>query len=117
MKTALFAAGLALLAAAPAAQAPASRLAIVLAENRRAPTPADVALLRRGARSSDPQTARIALRALGRLERPALIPDIMPGLQYRFPETRAEAANAVGQAAQGVDVNRPVAPASTPAPC
>ncbi len=108
MKTALLAAGLALLAAQSAAQAPASRLAIVLAENRRAATPADIALLRRGARSSDAQTARIALRALGRLERPALIPDIMPGLQYRFPETRAEAANAVGQAAQGADPNRPV---------
>ncbi len=79
----------------------------MLAENRRAPTAADLALLRRGARSSDPQTARIALRALGRLERPALIPDIMPGLSYRFPETRAEAANAVGQAAQGVDASRP----------
>ena len=45
-------------------------------------------------------------RALGRLERPALIPDIIPGLSYRFPEMRAEAANAVGQAAQGVDASR-----------
>ncbi len=98
---------LVLLGVGAAAQAPATRLAIVLAENRRAPTTADVALLRRGARSSDPQTARIALRALGRLERPTLIPDIMPGLSYRFPETRAEAANAVGQAARGFDSSRP----------
>ncbi len=104
---ALSAAILMLLAVEAGAQAPATRLAIVLAENRRAPTAADVALLRRSARSSDPQTARIALRALGRLERPALIPDIVPGLSYRFPETRAEAANAVGQAAQGFDAGRP----------
>lgn len=105
--SAFSAAILMLLAVEAGAQAPATRLAIVLAENRRAPTAADVALLRRGARSSDPQTARIALRALGRLERPALIPDIVPGLSYRFPETRAEAANAVGQAAQGFDASRP----------
>jgi cyclophilin family peptidyl-prolyl cis-trans isomerase len=104
---ALSAAILMLLAVEAGAQAPATRLAIVLAENRRAPTAADVALLVRGARSSDPQTARIALRALGRLERPSLIPDIVPGLSYRFPETRAEAANAVGQAAQGFDASRP----------
>ena len=64
--------------------------------------PTDLATLRSGARSSDATTARIALRALGRLERPALIPDILPGLRYSLPEVRAEAANAVAQAAQGL---------------
>ncbi|MEQ1912731.1 MAG: peptidylprolyl isomerase, partial [Vicinamibacterales bacterium] len=57
---------------------------------------------RSAARSGDPQTARIGLRALGRLERASLIVDILPGLQHRLPEVRAEAGNAVAQAAQGL---------------
>ena len=78
-----------------------TRLAILQAEDRRAPTPADLAVLRAGSRSGDPQTRRIAIRALGRLERPALIADIVPALRHPLPEVRAEAANAIGQAAQG----------------
>ncbi len=78
-----------------------SQLAILQAEDRRAATAADLATLRSGARSRDPRTARIAVRALGRLERPALIGDIMPLVRNLAPEVRAEAANAVGQAAQG----------------
>jgi cyclophilin family peptidyl-prolyl cis-trans isomerase len=78
-----------------------TRLSILQAEDRRAPTPNDVAIIRSGARSGDPQTARIGLRALGRLERPVLIPDILPGLRHPAPENRAEAAIAIGQAAQG----------------
>jgi len=83
----------------------AARLSVLQAENRRAPTSQDVAVIRAGARSADAQTARIGLRALGRLERPALIPDILPGLKHSVPEVRAEAANAVAQAAQGVAQN------------
>src|SRR5262245_50760303 len=79
----------------------ATRINILQAEDRRAPTPNDVAIIRAGARIADPQTARIGLRALGRLERPALIPDITPGLRHSAPENRAEAATAIGQAAQG----------------
>jgi cyclophilin family peptidyl-prolyl cis-trans isomerase/HEAT repeat protein len=45
--------------------------------------------------------ARIAVRALGRFERPALISDIVPSLHHANPAVRAEAANAIGQAAQG----------------
>jgi len=78
-----------------------TRLAILQAEDRRARTPADLATLRAGARSRDGQTARVALRALGRLERPALIPDILAGLRHPLPEVRAEAANAAAQAAHG----------------
>ncbi len=78
-----------------------TRLSILQAEDRRAPTPNDVAIIRSGARSADPQTARIGLRALGRLERPSLIPDILPGLRHPASENRVEAAIAVGQAAQG----------------
>jgi cyclophilin family peptidyl-prolyl cis-trans isomerase len=79
----------------------ATREAILIAEDRRAPTPRDLATIRGGLRSKDPDTTRIAVRALGRLERPTLIPDILPVLKSPWPEVRAEAANAVGQAAQG----------------
>ena len=80
---------------------PSARVAVLLAEDRRAPTAADLQTLRTGARSRDAQTARIAIRALGRLERPALIPDILPGLRHALPEIRSESANAVAQAARG----------------
>src|SRR5437867_5199786 len=68
------------------AQSPAAaRLAILQAEDRRAPTNADLATIRSGARSGDPQTVRMAVRALGRLERPALIADISPVLHHSEP--------------------------------
>src|SRR4029453_9188995 len=78
-----------------------SRLAILAAEDRRAPTLGDVATIRAGLRSSDPQTLRVVVRALGRLERPDLIADILPVLEHPLPEIRSEAATAVGQAAHG----------------
>lgn len=80
----------------------ASRLSVLQAEDRRAQTPQDLATIRSAARSGDGLTARVGLRALGRLERPALIPDILPGLRHTLPEVRAEAANAVAQAAHGL---------------
>jgi len=86
-----------------------TRLAVLQAEDRRAPTPNDLAIIRAGAHSSDAQTVRVAIRALGRLERPALIPDIMPSLKNSLPEIRAEAANAIGQAAHGWTSDRPPA--------
>src|SRR3954466_8325614 len=58
----------------------ASRAAIVAAEDRRAPTAADLATIRSGVRSGDAVTARIAVRALGRLERPELIAELIPVL-------------------------------------
>jgi cyclophilin family peptidyl-prolyl cis-trans isomerase len=79
----------------------ARRVAILMAEDRRAPTAGDLATIRAGAHADDATTERIALRALGRLERPELIADIVPGLRHPLPEVRAEAANAIGQAAQG----------------
>ena len=79
----------------------ATRLSILEAEDRRAPTPRDLTVLRSGARSGNEQTARVAVRALGRLERPALVADIVPALRHPLPEVRSEAANAIGQAAQG----------------
>jgi cyclophilin family peptidyl-prolyl cis-trans isomerase/HEAT repeat protein len=87
--------------AAPARAQMSRRVAILEAEDRRATRSTDVATMRLGARSSDSLTAQFGLRALGRLERPALIPDILPGLRHALPEVREEAANAVAQAAQG----------------
>jgi cyclophilin family peptidyl-prolyl cis-trans isomerase/HEAT repeat protein len=85
----------------------ATRLAVLQVEDRRAPTPKDLGVLRAGTRSGDDQTARAAVRALGRLERPALIPDILPALRHPVSEIRSEAANAVGQAAQGWKGDKP----------
>src|SRR5438309_8218710 len=89
------------LGAVRAGAQPPTRLAMLIAEDRRAPTARDLATLRGGLRSRDPETARIAVRAMGRLERPELIPDLLALLKSPLPEIRAEAANAVGQAAQG----------------
>src|SRR6266567_2196599 len=80
------------------AQPPVTRLAVLKAEDRRAPSPSDLAVIRSGTRSGDPQTARVAIRALGRLERPSLVADIVPFLKHPLPEIRAEAATALGQA-------------------
>jgi len=84
----------------------ATRLAVLLAEERRAPTANDLAVIRAGVRSFDTDTALVAIRALGRLERPALIPDIAPALRFELPELRAEAANAIATA-----LGRPGVPA------
>jgi cyclophilin family peptidyl-prolyl cis-trans isomerase len=89
------------LAAQPGGAVPPARLAIIQAEDRRAATAADLLTLRNGIRSRDPLTAILAIRAVGRLERPALITDLLPALRFSAPEVRAEAANAIGQAAQG----------------
>ena len=89
-----------LLAVYSTAQTPrpaVTRLAVLQAENRRAPAARDLAVIRAATHSDDPQTARIAVRALGRLERPSLVADILPSLKHPLPEIRAEAANALGQ--------------------
>src|SRR3954464_2060379 len=85
----------------PAAAPRTSRLAVLQAEDRRAPTPRDLAIIRSGLHGGEATTVRAAVRALGRLERPSLIPDLIPSLRHALPEIRSEAANAIGQAAQG----------------
>lgn len=77
------------------------RLAVLQAAERGATTPADLRTLRSAVRSADSDTARLALRALGRLERPSLIADILPALGHRLPEVRTEAADALAQSAAG----------------
>ncbi len=91
----------------------ATRLAILQAEDRRATSATDLATLRTGARSFDPQTVRLAVRALGRLERPALVSAILPALTHRDPAVRSEAANAVAQAASGARAASAAASAPT----
>jgi cyclophilin family peptidyl-prolyl cis-trans isomerase/HEAT repeat protein len=98
-------------ASAAAQTVPSPRLGVLVAEDRRAPTSRDLAILRTASRGPDAQTARIAVRALGRLERPDLIPDIVFALQHAVPEVRAEAANAIAQAARGWTGAAPGSPA------
>ncbi len=101
-----------LAATAPALAQRSTRLAVLQAEDRRAPTAQDLATIRAAARSADPLTAQIGVRALGRLERPPLVADILPALRHRLPEVRAEAANAIAQAAQGLRSDRVAAGAA-----
>jgi peptidyl-prolyl cis-trans isomerase B (cyclophilin B) len=79
----------------------ATQLAIIEAEERGATALRDLMVLRSGTRSNTIETVRMAVRALGRIERPAQIPDILPSLRHPLPEVRVEAANAIAQAAQG----------------
>jgi cyclophilin family peptidyl-prolyl cis-trans isomerase len=86
--------------AAPQSEAE-RRHAIIAAEDSRAATPAALDVLLAGARSSAPGIQRLAVRALGRLERPELAGAIAPLLAARTTTVRAEAANALGQAVSG----------------
>ena len=83
----------------PSAGSQAITLPVILAiEDARAPTESDLAVLLEGARSEgDVQLA--AIRALGRLERRDVIPDLL--LLLTPQATRGEAANALAQALRG----------------
>ncbi len=61
----------------------------------------DAAALRARLRSGDAETQRFAVLETGRLERPSFIPLIVPFLRSPLPEIRAQAADAIGQAARG----------------
>jgi cyclophilin family peptidyl-prolyl cis-trans isomerase len=82
----------------PPASIQALRQAIFEAEDRRAPTEADLETLLAGARHPDEAVQRMAVRALGRLERTALVGSIEPALSSRFASVRAVGADAIGQA-------------------
>jgi cyclophilin family peptidyl-prolyl cis-trans isomerase/HEAT repeat protein len=75
-----------------------SIFAILVAEDARAPSAADLQIILDGTKSADPGVRRIAVRALGRLERPELLEPIGPLLADGDPGVRREAANAIGQA-------------------
>jgi cyclophilin family peptidyl-prolyl cis-trans isomerase/HEAT repeat protein len=75
----------------------ALRQAILAAEDGRAEGDAALAPLREGLKA-EPSVQVLAVRALGRLERASLVPDIAPLLESRAVAVRIEAANALGQA-------------------
>src|SRR5689334_17817183 len=90
-----------LVSIASGARAESARVNILRAEDRRAATPDDLVTIRAGLQEADGETVRTAVRALGRFERPSLIADLQPMLAHKLPAVRAEAATAIGQAAQG----------------
>jgi cyclophilin family peptidyl-prolyl cis-trans isomerase/HEAT repeat protein len=71
--------------------------AIQLAEDSRSTDSTATRPLREGLRSSEPAIQSMAVRAIGRLEEPALIGEIVPLLRSTVAEVRAEAANALAQ--------------------
>lgn len=96
---------LALACAPPDAGRPDFRLrdyaTIVAAEDARHIAGENLEILRAGTRSADPFLRGVAVRALGRLEAPALLPDIAEVLADEDPGVRSEAVNAVAQAVHG----------------
>src|SRR5262245_1604395 len=80
---------------------PALRERMLVAEDQRAATDADLAALRQGLGSRDPATRRQAVRAIGRLERPDLMPLISRLLTDPDGDVRIETVNAIGQLARG----------------
>jgi cyclophilin family peptidyl-prolyl cis-trans isomerase/HEAT repeat protein len=91
-----------LLAVVPASGQQASlRERMLLAEDSRAQTDAELAPLREGLNSRDPKLRRQAARAIGRLERAELIPLLTKALADSDVDVRMEAANAMGQLARG----------------
>lgn len=74
------------------------RNAILAAEDARPATREGLGPLFSGLTSGDTVAQRIAVRGLGRQERPELVADIAPLLTAATASVRAEAANALGQA-------------------
>jgi cyclophilin family peptidyl-prolyl cis-trans isomerase/HEAT repeat protein len=79
------------------AEAQALRERIIAAEDARVVTEPAIAPILEGLRSGDPSLAALAARALGRFERPAFVPHLLPMLAHERPVVRREAANALGQ--------------------
>jgi CubicO group peptidase (beta-lactamase class C family)/cyclophilin family peptidyl-prolyl cis-trans isomerase len=79
---------------------------VLAAEDARAATPAQLAVLREALGHEEPALRRMAVRALGRLERADVAGDIAPLLRDAEPGVRAHAANALAQAARGGSVDR-----------
>ena len=84
--------------ATPEEVSPAEHRRRVLdAEDARDASPAGIAPILEALRSKDNETRRIAVRALGRFERPTLLATIAPALVDPAPAVRAEATNAMAQ--------------------
>ena len=78
----------------------AFRQSMFEAEDSRGADPAGLATLLAGLESPDPEIRRLAVRALGRLERADLSDRIAQLIDGAPPAVRAEAANALGQSVQ-----------------
>jgi len=92
----------------PAAAAiQALRQAILEAEDRRAPTDAEVKTLLDGTRHPSEAVQRMAVRALAGSSAPRLWAAIEPALSSTFGSVRAAAAEALGQAAVGAATRPP----------
>jgi cyclophilin family peptidyl-prolyl cis-trans isomerase/HEAT repeat protein len=74
---------------------------LLVASSAAAQVAPDAAAIRARLRSGDSETERFAVLEIGRLERPSFIPLIVPFLRSPLPEIRAQAADAIGQAARG----------------
>jgi len=79
----------------------AIRLALLEAEDSRAPTRESLAFVFACLRHDSPDIQRDAVRLLGRLERPELLPEILAMLSAPSPAVRMEAASAAAQASRG----------------
>ena len=77
--------------------------AILAAEDARADGPRGLAPLMEGIASGEASVRAVAVRALGRLERPGLVGDILPLAFDDDAAVRGEAVNALGQAVFGQD--------------
>jgi cyclophilin family peptidyl-prolyl cis-trans isomerase/HEAT repeat protein len=89
-------------AAAPHVQAPEmERLHAVLDADDRRGTEAALGVLRAGLRDDSARVRAAALRALGRLEQPRMLPEIESHANDPAPEVRAEVAHAMAQAGRG----------------
>jgi len=83
-------------------------IGVLAVEDARAPLPDDLRALLAAARSGGVAAQRAAVRALGRLERRDVIPDLLPYLSVPDPQTRDEAAVALSLALRG----NPIGPVS-----
>ena len=73
--------------------------AVMVAEDARPEAVSGLRPLFLAVRSNDLTLVRLAVRGLGRQERPDLIDSLIPVLAHADPLVRAEAANAIGQSA------------------
>ena len=94
------------------AEAQTLRERIIAAEDARVATDSALAPILEGLGSTDPATAALAARALGRFEQPAFVQHLLPVLGHNRADVRREAANALGQSL----VRIPRAGDSPPAP-
>ena len=77
--------------------APSLRYRLLVAEDARAGTREEAAPILEALAGLDSTLARLAVRALGRLETPLFLPEIVRALGDNDPAVRADAANALAQ--------------------